>query len=72
MDHLGEFIGQQAHLVVVALHAAIEGDVFLDHHREGGGGNGNFDVVHGRVAGGLGEVTQPFEVTQVDVLERVG
>ena len=75
MDHLGKFIGQQAHLVVVALHGAIEGDVFLDHHgAQGGGGNGYFDspfmagIAHGR----LGQVAQTLEVAQVDVLERGG
>ena len=75
VDHLGEFIGQQAHLVVVAFHRAIEGDVFLDHHSaKGCGGNRHFNasfmagIAHGR----LGQVAQPLEVAQIDVLEGGG
>ena len=32
--HLGEFIGQQAHLVIVTLHGC---DVFFNHHSSKGG-----------------------------------
>ena len=75
MDHLGEFIGQQAHLVVVAFHGAIEGDVFLDHHSaKGGCGNRHFNApfMAGIAHGSLGQVAQPLEVAQIDVLEGGG
>ena len=73
LHHLGELSREQADLVVVALEVAVDGEVLLDDPRAERDG-GEHDVEAALVAGvadrGLGQLGQPGEVGQVDVLER--
>ena len=75
LDHLREFLRQQAHLVVVALHGPIEGDVLFNHHRtecSSGDRHLNAPFMAGVAHRCPRQVPQPLQVAEIHILERSG